>query len=471
MPGSRNRALHQSVAERAERGKRARAEAPRSSHADWQPAADRRAPVAWLEQQASSRVPELVPVRYGRMAASPFAFFRGAALVMAADLATTPTSGIRVQICGDAHLANFGLFASPERRLMFDINDFDETLPGPWEWDVKRLAASLEVAGRARALSRKQRREVVAAAVGMYRNSMRTFATMGDLDVWYAHAAAKPGLPRLRQMLDAESFAQVRRVIEKAMTKTSAEALSRLSEVRDGERRLVSDPPLLVPVDQLFTPDEAAKRTEVVHQVLREARRSLPDERRQLLDGYRFVEMARKVVGVGSVGTRCWVVLLVGRDDSDVLLLQAKEAEASVLEEFLERSSYAQHGQRVVEGQRMMQAASDIFLCWATPTETADGRRHDYYLRQLHDWKGSWDPATMNHVGLLAYGQLCAWTLARAHARTGDRVAIASYLGSSDAFDRALVTFAATYADQNERDHSALEQAIRDGEVVAQAGV
>jgi uncharacterized protein (DUF2252 family) len=462
---------HQSVDERVAAGRAARARVPRESHGEWSPAPDRDDPVSLLEEQAASRVPELVPIRNGRMAASPFPFYRGGALIMAADLASTPVSGLEVQACGDAHLSNFGLFASPERQLVFDVNDFDETLPGPWEWDVKRLAASIEIAGRERGFPAKRRRALVRGAVGAYRTAMREFATKGTLEVWYSHATIDRALPRAANVLDRESLAQARKVVEKALTKDSAQALSRLSAVVDGRRQLVSDPPLIVPVDELLTPDEAVQYTEAMRQVIRQARDGLADERRHLLEQYRFSTMARKVVGVGSVGTRAWVLLMIGRDEDDVLLLQGKEAQASVLERYTKPSRYKQHGRRVVEGQKRMQAASDVFLSWTRVESGMDGQPHDYYVRQLHDWKGSWDPAVMNPNGMSIYTQMCAWTLARAHARTGDRIAIASYLGSSDAFDRALAAFAVAYADQNEKDHSALVAAVTEGRVTARSGV
>lgn len=461
---------HRSPAERAALGRAARRAAPRTGLATWEAPAGRADPVAILEAQGASRVPELVPIRYGRMLASPFAFFRGAAAIMAADLAPTPTSGLRVQACGDAHLSNFGLFASPERALVFDINDFDETLPGPWEWDVQRLAASLAIAGRNNGFTDAQRSEVVQAAAAGYRQAMAEFAGMGNLAVWYSRAQVQAGLPRLAALVDKKALGQAEKVVTKAMSKDSTQALNRLTRVVDGERRIVSEPPLVVPVEELMTPERAERFSGWLHTTLADYRASLQGDRRHLLDGFRYVHGARKVVGVGSVGTRAWIVLMTGRDDADALLLQAKEAQASVLEPYAGASEYGRHGQRVVEGQRLMQATSDIFLGWIRSVGL-DGQERDFYFRQLRDWKGSWDPAIMNPAVMGIYGTMCAWTLARAHARSGDRIAIASYLGTSDTFDRALAAFAEAYADRNERDHAALAEAVRTGRLVAQTGI
>jgi uncharacterized protein (DUF2252 family) len=457
---------HVSPEERAARGKAARAVVPRSSHTGWKAPADRPDPIGILEAQATSRVTELVPIRYGRMVSSPFAFYRGAAAIMASDLAATPRSGIKVQTCGDAHVSNFGLFGSPERELVFDINDFDETLPGPWEWDVKRLAASLAIAGRGNGFSVKRRREVVLRATAGYRTAMREFAGMRNLDVWYAHARVQEGLPRLRAMLDAKSLKEAERLVGKARTKDSMQAFDKLTHVVDGERRIISTPPLVVPVEELFAEDVVKPLYESFHSLIRTYRRSLLGDRRHLLESFRFSHIARKVVGVGSVGTRAWILLMLGRDDQDPLFLQAKEAQASVLESFVGKSHYSQHGQRVVEGQRLMQAASDIFLGWERFTGP-DGVARDFYLRQLRDWKGSWAPEAMIPEVMGVYGEMCGWTLARAHARSGDRIAISSYLGGSDSFDRAIAEFSEAYADQNERDHEALVQAIKTGKVQA----
>ena len=456
-------------AESAARGKTARAEVPRDSHATFDPPPDRPDPIGLLVEQGKSRVPELVPVRYGRMMVSPFTFFRGAALPMASDLAATPVSGLAVQACGDAHLSNFGLFGSAERRLMFDVNDFDETLPGPWEWDVKRLAASLEVAARGNGFTGKQRREIVAAAVARYRQAMRSFAGMTNLQVWYAHM----DMDQTRAQFDAQLRPQQRKVVDKglakARTRDSMEQLSKLTRVVDGQLRIIADPPLLVPMEDLI-PEQTGRAAmeEQFIGLISKYRRTLETDRRFLLDQFRFGDLARKVVGVGSVGTRCWIVLMLGRDDADPLFLQVKEAEASVLSRFVGASKYTNQGQRVVAGQRLMQASSDIFLGWQRVEAGLDGRQRDFYVRQLRDWKFSVDIETMIPGGMRMYGELCGWTLARAHARSGDRIAIAAYLGGSDVFDRAITEFAAAYADQNERDHKSLVAAVASGRIAAE---
>jgi uncharacterized protein (DUF2252 family) len=454
------------AAERAALGKAARSGAPRSSHGGWSASEDREDPVAILDCQARSRVPELVPIRYGRMAVSPFAFFRGAAAVMAADLARTPVSGLRVQACGDAHLSNFGAFAAPDRRLIFDLNDFDESLPGPWEWDVKRLVASFAIACRERGFGRKQRASVLLRVGGAYRDSMRAFASLRNLEVWYARLDAEAALENV-ELVDQKAAKQVRKGIAKAQSKDSLRALEKLTETVDGEIRFRSEPPLLVPGQELVPGTPGAAIEEVLLDVLAAYRESLAPDRQQLLDGYRFRQIARKVVGVGSVGTRAWVVLLTGADDGDPLFLQAKEAEASVLEPYAGASRYRNHGRRVVEGQRLMQAASDIFLGWC-PAVGLDGKSRDFYVRQLWDWKRSAEVETLTPQGFEIYARMCGWTLARAHARSGDRVAIAAYLGAGDSFDRALADFAEAYADQNERDHQALIDAIASGRIEAQ---
>jgi uncharacterized protein (DUF2252 family) len=454
------------VSERAAEGKAARSDAPRSAHAAWGPPAGRADPVEVLEAQARSRVPELVPIRYGRMAASPFAFFRGAAAVMAADLATTPVSGLEVQACGDAHLSNFGAFAAPDRRLVFDLNDFDETLPGPWEWDVKRLAASFEIAGREGGFKRRERSAAVLTAARTYRDAMRDFASLRNLEVWYARLDVEAAMGQV----EAEAPKAVRRVrknVAKARSKDSMRALEKLTHVVDGELRIVSDPPLVVPAEELMPEADARDLNQTLHEVLASYRATLPADRQHLLDGYRFRHIARKVVGVGSVGTRAWIVLLTGADDGDPLFLQAKEAEASVLEPYAGRSRFRNHGRRVVEGQRLMQAASDIFLGWC-PATGVDGRQRDFYVRQLWDWKLSAEVERLDPRGMEVYARLCGWTLARAHARSGDRVAIAAYLGAGDAFDRAIAEFAERYADQSERDHAALVAAIDSGRLVGE---
>jgi uncharacterized protein (DUF2252 family) len=459
-------------AERTARGKAARAEVPRESHAAFDPPSSRPDPIGLLEEQAKSRVPELVPIRWGRMMVSPFTYYRGAALPMASDLADTPVSGLAVQACGDAHLSNFGIFGSAERRLVFDVNDFDETLPGPWEWDVKRLAASLEVAARGNGFAGKQRREIVMAAVGRYRQAMRGFAGMTDLDVWYAHA----DMDQLRTEFAPQLQARQRKVVDKglakARTRDSLQEVAKLTRTVNGRPRIISDPPLLVPVDELFTAEtDRASFEAQLSGLIAKYQRTLQTDRRYLLEQFEFCDMARKVVGVGSVGTRCWIVLMLGRDDSDPLFLQVKEAEASVLSRFVGASKYPNQGQRVVAGQRLMQAASDIFLGWQRTEAGLDGQQRDFYVRQLRDWKFSLDIETMVPAGLRMYGALCGWTLARAHARSGDRIAIAAYLGGSDVFDRAITQFAAAYADQNERDHQSLLDAVTSGRVTAQRDV
>jgi uncharacterized protein (DUF2252 family) len=440
----------------------------RSSHGDWEPTQDRQDPIEILERQASTRVPELVPIRYGRMLTSPFAFFRGSAAVMAADLAATPTSGLKTQLCGDAHLSNFGVFAAPDRRLVFDLNDFDETLPGPWEWDVKRLGASFEIAGRTRGFGRKQRRKVLLATVGRYRDAMREFAAMRNLEVWHARFDVETWLGRLSQVAPPKELKALERNIEKAQTKDNLKAFDRLAHQVDGELRIASDPPLIVPIEELIGGDLDRDAVEgPIVELLRVYRKSLKDHRRHLFDGYQYVHLARKVVGVGSVGTRAWIVLLTGRDHDDPLFLQCKEAEASVLEPYAGRSRYRNHGARVVQGQWLMQAASDIFLGWL-PATGLDGRSRDFYVRQLWDWKRSADVDAMTPRAMEIYGQVCGWTLARAHARSGDRVAIGAYLGSGDVFDSAIADFSGLYADQAEKDHVALADAVKAGRLAAE---
>jgi uncharacterized protein (DUF2252 family) len=453
--------------ERAAAGRAARGSASRSSHGEWGPAADRRDPVEVLEGQAESRVPELVPIRYRRMLASPFTFFRGAAAIMAMDLANTPQSGLRVQLCGDAHLSNFGAFAAPDRRLVLDVNDFDETLPGPWEWDLKRLAASFEIAGRDREFAPKETRAAVLGTVREYREAMRRFAAMGNLDVWYARLDAETLLAELARVADPKLIKAVERGAAKARKKNSLKAFDRLVHVVDGEPRFISDPPLLVPTRELVSEDRRHELDDRIDEMLGRYRESLKGDRRHLFDGYRFVDLARKVVGVGSVGTRAWVVLMMGRDGRDPLLLQAKEAEASVLEPYAGASGFGNHGERVVEGQWLMQAASDIFLGWL-PALGFDGRERDFYVRQLWDGKRSADVDTLPPEGMAIYGRVCGWTLARAHARSGDRIAIAAYLGKGESFDRAIVEFSARYADQNERDYGTLAGAARSGRIEAE---
>jgi uncharacterized protein (DUF2252 family) len=401
------------------------------------------------------------------MLISPFAFYRGSAAVMASDLASTSRSGFRVQLCGDAHLSNFGAFAAPDRRLIFDLNDFDETLPGPWEWDVKRLAASFAIAGRERGFGRKQRRSVVLTTVGSYRLAMREFAAARNLDVWYARLDAEAVLAELRQLAPRKEVKKVERDLAKARAKDSLKALDRLTERVDGELRIVSDPPIVVPIEELAGQEHGREVEASIIELMRTYKRSLKGDRRHLLDGYHYVHLAHKVVGVGSVGTRAWIVLLTGRDEQDPLFLQCKEAEASVLEPYAGASRHKNHGARVVNGQWMMQAASDILLGWL-PATGIDGRTRDFYVRQLWDWKRSADVDAMSAREMAVYGRICGWTLARAHARSGDRVAIAAYLGSGDVFDRALAEFSELYADQAQKDHSALAEAVKAGRVPAE---
>ena len=450
--------------ERASAGKAAREKVPRSSHGEWKPAARRRDPVQVLEDQAKNRVPELVPIRYGRMLASPFTFYRGAAAIMAMDLAKTPDSGLRVQACGDAHLSNFGIFAAPDRSLVLDVNDFDETLPGPWEWDVKRLAVSFAIAGRNRDFTPKQTRAAVLRTVRSYREAMREFAAMKNLDVWYARLDVTTLVADLAKVADHKQMKTARKSVAKAGKKNSMKAFDRLVRVVDGEPQIISDPPLLVPAKELVSENQVHELEERIREMLRRYRESLKGDRRHLLDSYRFVEMARKVVGVGSVGTRAWVVLMMGRDGQDPLFLQAKEAEASVLEPFVGESEFGNHGERVVEGQWLMQAASDILLGWL-PALGIDGQKRDFYVRQLWDGKRSVDVDNLPPEGLEIYGKVCGWALARAHARSGDRIAIASYLGKGDSFDRAIAEFSERYADQNELDYGALADAAKSGRI------
>lgn len=445
-----------SPAERAAQGKRARKTAPRSSHAPWIPAADRPDPVVVLERQGADRLPDLLPIRYGRMAASPFAFLRGAAAVMAGDLAAVPHTGLTVQLCGDAHLLNFGLFASPERSLLFDLNDFDETYPGPFEWDVKRLAASVAVAARDNGHSDRQAHRAALSAAAAYRINMRRLASLGELTVWYERIDAHELLPLVRTERHRR---RAERTLAQATRRTSLHALGKLTETTpDGRRRIVHDPPLLEPAG---VSDAAA-----IRKMFGDYRSTLAEERRRLLDRYRFVDAARKVVGVGSVGTRCYIVLLAGRDADDPLFLQIKEATRSVIEEHLPyHGPYVHPGHRVVSGQRLLQAAGDIFLGWMTGPQ---GRA--FYWRQLRDMKGSADIAVMPPDELLSYARLCGTALSRAHARSGDRISIASYLGGADTFDRAVASFALRYADQSVTDHDALRRAISSGVITATPG-
>jgi uncharacterized protein (DUF2252 family) len=450
-----------SHADRVALGKDARALAPLESHAEFAP--DRsRDPVGLLLEQAKSRVPELVPIRHGRMLVSPFTYYRGAALPMAADLATTPTSGLRVQLCGDAHLSNFGAFASPSRRLVFDVNDFDETLPGPFEWDVKRLAASLAVAGRDNGFAGKVRRQIVLAAVNSYRTAMRAFADQHFMDVWYAHLNVDDAISEFRSQLKAKRVKATEKMVAKAHAQDSMRAQAKLTTEAGGQRRIVSDPPLIEPVEDIFPEVQADQIYTLIGEVLDKYQRTLQSDRKHLVEYFNLVQLARKVVGVGSVGTRAWIALMEGGDGTEPLFLQAKEAQVSVLAAYCGRSQYRNQGERVVAGQHLMQAEGDIFLGW-THVTAPDGVGRDFYVRQLKDWKLSAPIEQMIPSGMNVYAGICGWTLARAHARSGDRVALAAYLGGSAKFDHAIAAFAESYADQNERDHSALQAAVKDG--------
>jgi uncharacterized protein (DUF2252 family) len=479
---ARTKILHQSVEERRAHGKEARNRTPPSSHTGWAPATDRPDPVVLLEEQDVTREPDLVPVRHGRMLVSPFTFYRGAARIMAADLKETPTAGLHVQLCGDAHLLNFGAFASPERRLLFGLNDFDETLPGPFEYDVKRMAASFTIAGRNNGFSTADTRAAALASVTAYREAMAGFAGMGTMDVWYAHldedelrnairsATAKASKKKKEAKAAKRAERRSEKTLAKAHTRDSLQALSKLGEVVDGKYRIVSQPPIVVPVRDLgATYGLSGEEIErLIHEQFRAYRASLRDDQRYLLERFQLVDVARKVVGVGSVGTRAFIVLLQGRDQHDPLFLQVKEATAAVLEDHLPKSRYRQHGERVVCGQRMLQAASDIYLGWARGG--VDVERH-YYWRQLRDMKGSAEVESMAPVGLRFYAGICGWTLARAHARSGDPIAIAEYLGEDDQFDQSITDFSTRYADQNERDYQRFADAIQSGRLHALEGV
>jgi hypothetical protein len=489
------------VEERRAKGATARGRTPPSAYTGWKPAADRPDPVALLEEQNASREPDLVPVRHGRMMVSPFTFYRGAAKIMSADLEHTPRAGLAVQLCGDAHLSNFGGFASPERQLLFDLNDFDETLPGPFEYDVARMAASFVIAGRNNGFGKAEAREAALVAVARYRTAMAEFAELPTLDIWYSHLSEETLKAAIQQLVagsetkapggakpkkkgtdkakaakkkerDGEWAARQKiaeKGLAKARTRDSLQALSKLGETVDGRYRIVSQPPIVVPLRDLagvygFSIDEA---DHLVREQFRAYRATLRDDQRQLLERFQIVDVARKVVGVGSVGTRAFIVLLQGRDGGDPLFLQVKEATASVLEDHLPKSRYKQHGERVVHGQRMMQAASDIFLGW---TRGVQADRY-FYWRQLRDMKASAIVEGMGPDVLGFYAGWCGWTLARAHARSGDPIAITAYLGENDDFDRALADFSERYAAQNERDYEAFVGAIRDGRLEAVEGV
>ena len=471
---------HPSVEERTALGKEARKRMPPSSHSGWKPVADRPDPVALLEAQNTTREPDLVPVRHGRMLVSPFTFYRGAAKIMAADLKDTPRAGLMAQLCGDAHLSNFGAFASPERTLLFDLNDFDETLPGPFEYDVKRMAASFTIAARNNGFSKAEARDATLTSVAAYRTSMAEFAEMSTMDVWYAHLSEDEFMAAIKTAERAQKGKSQKKAAEKgekkakknvlkAHTRDSLQALSKLAELVDGTYRIVSQPPIVVPSRDFqaaygISPDELRQ---AIHEQFRAYRATLQADRRTLLERFEIVDMARKVVGVGSVGTRAFIVLLQGRDEHDPLFLQVKEATASVLEDHLPKSRFKQHGERVVQGQRMMQAASDIYLGWTK------GYQADRYLywRQLRDMKGSAEVETMTPFALGFYARQCGWTLARAHARSGDAIAIAAYLGKGDGFDRAITDFSERYADQNEKDYEAFAKAVRSGRLTAIEGV
>ena len=464
-------APHLTVQERLALGKTARNRCPREAHATWEAPADRPDPIHLLEAQAADRVPELVPIRYGRMLANPFAFYRGAAAIMAADLASMSNTGLNVQLCGDAHLSNFGGFASPERELVLDINDFDETLPGPWEWDVKRLAASVEIAGRERGFDAKQRRNHVSATVGEYHRAMREFAGLGNLEMWYLHLNLQTVQSRWLMTTKTKALKALETEFSQAYHRDNLRAFEKLTTRVNGQLKIAAHPPLVVPIEDLLPGVEKDELEQTMRRLIRTYRSSLQPDRRHLLESYQYVHIARKVVGVGSVGTRTWIMLLLGRDDGDPLFLQAKEAQASVLEPYLAKSVYTDHGKRVVEGQWLMQAASDIFLGWERIPICSDGKTHDYYFRQLWDWKISVNVETMPPDEMMVYGKMCGWTLARAHARSGDRLAISAYLGKSNVFDKALVEFAVAFADQNERDYQSLVAAVNEGRIKAETDI
>lgn len=471
---------HPSVEERAAKGKRYREKTPVSSHTDWVPAPDRPDPVALLEEQNLTREQDLVPVRHGRMLVSPFTFYRGAAKIMATDLKDTPRAGLRVQLCGDAHLSNFGVFASPERTLLFDLNDFDETLPGPFEYDVKRMAASFTIAARNNAFTKDETRDATLTAVRAYREAMAEFAQMGTLDIWYARLSEEQLMETIELAVATQKGKALKKAahgmektakqnVAKAHTRDSLQALSKLAELADGKYRIVSQPPIVIPARELgesfgMSADELQQG---IREQLRSYRNTLPDDRRILLERFEVIDVARKVVGVGSVGTRAFIALLQGRDEQDPLFLQVKEATRSVLEDHLPKSKFKQPGERVVQGQRMMQAASDIFLGW---TKGVQENRYLYW-RQLRDMKGSAIVEGMKPLGMTFYADACGWTLARAHARSGDPIAIAAYLGKSDKFERSITDFSERYADQNEKDYEAFADAVRAGRLEAVEGL
>jgi len=457
---------HPSVEERARNGRVARAEIPRDQLAVWDAPVGRVDPVALLTSQETSRVQELVPVRHARMATSAFAFYRGAALLMAADLAATPRTSLTVQLCGDAHLSNFGLFAAPDRSVIFDVNDFDETHPGPFEWDVKRLATSFVLAARDNGLSKQAGSAAAEAACASYREGMAAFAAKGELAIWYDRIDASGVTAALQQASEgkgkegvkakAKAEATIHRSVAKAQSRDAWSAIAKITEVVDGQRRFRDQPPLLTRLD--LGTDASA----LLNSLFREYRATLQDDRQELLKRYEIVDMGHKVVGVGSVGLLAFVLLLRGRDEEDLLVLQVKQAQASVLEAYTHKSAYTKHGHRVVTGQRLMQAASDSFLGWL---DGPAGR--SFYVRQLRDMKWSPDPTTLNEMRLQRYALLCGHTLARAHARSGDSIAISAYLGTGTSFDKAVRTFAESYADQSEKDFAAFTGAIADGRLSA----
>ena len=453
-----------STSERAATGVAARRITPLEAHAEWSPPSGRD-PVADLERQAAERDPTLTPIRHARMAASPFACYRGAALTMALDVVDTPRSGFDVQLCGDAHLSNFGLFGSPERHLLFDVNDFDETAAGPWEWDLKRLVASIEIAARGNAFRHKERRAATLATVREYRETMAAFAGRSMLDIWYTRFSVDEMLPEFQDAIDPVTTPSIAHAIDRARRHDHHQAFAKLATVSHGELRIAADPPLIVPIGDLASevPEDALRQ--MLTAATDDYLASLAPHHRRLLASYRLADFARKVVGVGSVGTQAWIALFLDRDQADPLFLQIKEAQASALEVALGTAVFEHHGQRVVAGQRLMQSASDIFLGWSR--SPVAGREIDYYVRQLRDWKGSAEIERMTPAGISVFGRMCGWTLARAHARSGDRVAIAAYLGDTDAFDRALLAFAETYADQAEADHRAVVDAVASGRLTA----
>jgi uncharacterized protein (DUF2252 family) len=450
-------------AERYAAGKALRVKAPRTSHGEWAAALDRPDPISLLEEQNRTRVPELVPIRYGRMSLSPFAFLRGSAIVMVSDLAKTPISGINVQLCGDAHVSNFGGFASPERELVFDVNDFDETLPGAWEWDLKRLAASIIVAGRENGYTAAENRQAVVGSIQQYQAMMQREASMCALDVWYQHIDVQ-GMMVMAKRKEQEWLQNQEK---RASHRTNEGVFPKLVNQVEGTYCIKDDPPLIVHVEELGDVKKTEEaEAERVKKAFDAYVKTLPDDRKVLLSKYHFVDFARKVVGVGSVGTRCWVLLfMAGGDGDDPLFLQVKEADASTLEPYFGKSAYANHGERVVQGQRLMQEESDIFLGWT------HGEVVDLYVRQLRDMKLSADIATMTKKEFEFYTRQCASALARAHARSSDPAMISGYLGSSDLFAQAISRFAEAYADQTEHDYAALLAAIKKGRIQAKVDV